>query len=104
VIFRNQGKGTQGEHCEIQLHDVEGAHFPTGSLYHIKRSIYPKIEPEVWFPFQLVAQGRNCLVRINGDTVLEYDQLENLAEGPIELQAHAPGKWTEFRDILIKRL
>ena len=89
---------------EIQLHDVEGAHYPTGSLYHLKRSIYPKIEPEVWFPFQLIVKDRTCIVRINGDTVLEYDQLDNLAEGSIELQAHAPGTWTEFKQIKVKRI
>ena len=89
---------------EIQLHDVEGAHFPTGSLYFHKRATYPKIEPEVWFPFQLIVRDRTCLVRINGDTVLEYDQLENLNEAPIQLQQHAPGKWTEYKQILVKRI
>ena len=43
-------------------------------------------------------------MRINGDTVLEYDRLENLDEGNIELQAHAPGMWTEFKQIRVKRL
>lgn len=104
ILFRTSGQGLSGRHYEIQLHDVEGAHYPTGSLYSFKRSVYPKIEPEVWFPFQLVAQGKNCLVRINGDTVLEYDQLETLDEGNIELQAHAPGMWTEFKQIRVKRL
>ena len=89
---------------EIQLHDVEGAHYPTGSLYSYKRSLYPKIEPEVWFPFQLIVKDRNCVVRVNGDTVLEYDRLENLDEGPIQLQAHAPGTWTEFKHIQVKRI
>jgi hypothetical protein len=104
ILFRTSGQGLGGRHYEIQLHDVEGAHYPTGSLYGFKRSVYPKIEPEVWFPFQLLVQGKNCLVRINGDTVLEYDQLEILDEGNIELQAHAPGMWTEFKDIRVKRL
>jgi hypothetical protein len=104
ILFRTSGQGLRGRHYEIQLHDVEGAHYPTGSLYSFKRSVYPKIEPEVWFPFQLVVQGKNCLVRINGDTVLEYDRLENLEEGNIELQAHAPGMWTEFKQIRAKRL
>ncbi len=104
ILFRTTGHGLGGVHYEIQLHDVEGAHYPTGSLYSFKRSIYPKIEPEVWFPFQLVVKGKDCLVRINGDTVLEYDRLENLDEGSIELQAHAPGMWTEFKQIRIKRL
>jgi hypothetical protein len=101
VMFRG---GEKVRRYEIQLHDVEGAHYPTGSLYSIKRATYPKIEAEKWFPFQLIVQDRRCLVRINGDTVLEYDQLENLTEGPIELQAHAPGRWTEFKDIRVKRL
>jgi hypothetical protein len=101
VMFRG-GAGVR--RYEVQLHDVEGAHYPSGSLYSFKRAIYPKIEPEVWYPFQLVVRDRTCLVRINGDTVLEYDQLQNLAEGPIELQAHAPGKWTEFKQIQVRRL
>jgi hypothetical protein len=102
VFFRSVPKGARG--YEIQLHDVEGAHYATGSLYTLKRAAYPRIKPEEWFLFQLVAQGPNCLVRINGDTVLEYDKLDNLAAGRIELQAHDPGKWIEYKQIKIRRL
>jgi hypothetical protein len=104
VLFRTSGQGLSGRHYEIQLHNVEEAHFPTGSLYYFKRSIYPKIEPEEWFPFHLIVQGSRCLVRINGDTVCEYDRLENQEEGHIELQAHRPGYWTEFKQIRVKPL
>ena len=104
VLFRSDAKGPKGVHYEIQLHDVEGAHYPTGSLYHYKRSIYPRIEAEKWWLCQMVVKDRQCLVRINGENVLEYDQLENLAEGPIELQAHAPGTWTEFKQVRVRRL
>lgn len=104
VLFRTAGEGSRSRHYEIQLHDVEGAHFPTGSLYHYKRAAYPRIEAEKWWPMQLLVKDRYCMVRINGDTVLEYDKLENLEEGPIELQAHAPGRWTEYKRILVKRL
>jgi hypothetical protein len=104
VLFRTSGQGLSGRHYEIQLHNVEDSHFPTGSLYYFKRSVYPKIEPEVWFPFHLIVQGSRCSVMINGDTVCEYDRLENLEEGSIELQAHRPGYWTEFKQIRIKRL
>jgi len=104
VLFRTSGQGLSGRHYEIQLHNVEEAHFPTGSLYYCKRSIYPKIEPEKWFPFHLIVQGSRCLVRINGDTVCEYDRLENQEEGHIELQAHRPGYWTEFKQIRVKPL
>ena len=104
VLFRTSGQGLSGRHYEIQLHNVEEAHFPTGSLYYFKRSVYPKIEPEEWFPFHLIVEGNRCLVRINGDTVCEYDRLENLEKGSIELQAHRPGYWTEFKQIRIKPL
>jgi hypothetical protein len=104
VLFRTSGQGLSGRHYEIQLHDVEEAHFPTGSLYYFKRSIYPKIEAGHWFPFHLIVKDNWCLVRVNGDTVCEYDRLENLEEGSIELQAHRPGYWTEFRGIRVKPL
>jgi hypothetical protein len=52
----------------------------------------------------MVVKDAYCMVRINGDTVLEYDKLDNLEEGLIELQAHAPGRWTEFKHIRIKRI
>ena len=65
-----------GRRYEIQLHDVEGAHYPTGSLYSVKRAIYPRIEPEQWWLFQLRVKDNTFVVRFNGDTVLEYDRLE----------------------------
>jgi len=102
ILFRTDGKGLSARHYEIQLHDVEGAHYPTGSLYSFKRAIYPRIEAGQWYLLQLVAKDANCRVRINGETVLEYAELENREPGHIELQAHQPGRWTEFKDIRIK--
>ncbi len=102
VFFRSVPQGARG--YEIQLHDVEGAHYATGSLYTLKRAAYPRIAPEQWFLFQLVVQGPTCLVRINGDTVLEYDRLDNLSAGRIELQAHDPGKWIEYKEMRVRRL
>ncbi|MBI4902314.1 MAG: DUF1080 domain-containing protein [Acidobacteria bacterium] len=103
IVFRSSGGGTRAQrHYEIQLHDVEGAHFPTGSLYHFKRASYPRIEAEKWWLYQMVVRDRNVVVRINGENVLEYDQLENTEEGAIELQAHQTGSWTEFKNFQIK--
>jgi 3-keto-disaccharide hydrolase len=106
IMFRSipGSQGGRRESYEIQLHDVEGAHYATGSLYSIKRAIYPRIEPEKWFLFQLIVQGSRCLVRINGETVLEYDGLQNVEAGRIELQAHDPGRWIEYKQIKIRRL
>ena len=106
IMFRSipASQGGRSRSYEIQLHDVEGAHYATGSLYSIKRASYPRIEPEKWFLLQLVVQDRRCLVRINGDTVLEYEGLENVEPGRLELQAHDAGKWIEYKQIKVRRL
>ena len=104
VQFRCVGEGAKRKLYEIQLHDVEEAHFPTGSLYYYKRAIYPRIEPEKWFFLQLVVKDRYCMVRVNGDTILEYDKLDHLEEGRIEMQAHSLGRWLEYKHVRIKRI
>jgi len=104
VLFRTSGQGSRGRHYEIHLHDVEGAHYPAGSLYSYKRGLYPKIEADKWWLLQMRVKDATCLVRINGETVLEHDRLENLEEGPIELQAHDTGRYTEYKQIQVRRI
>ncbi len=104
VLFRADGKGSTGRRYEIQLHDVEGAHYPTGSLYSVKRGIYPRIAAGEWWLFQMRVKDAGCLVRINGETVTEYEGLDNLEPGPIGLQAHDAGRWTEFKQVLVRRI
>jgi hypothetical protein len=104
VLFRTSGEGSRGRHYEIQLHDVEGAHYPTGSLYTLKRALYPRIEPDKWWLLQMGVKDNRCWVRINGETVMEYARLENLEEGPIELQAHDAGRYTQYKQILVRRI
>jgi hypothetical protein len=105
VLFRSAGRGlTPDKHYEIQLHPVEEAHFPTGSLYHLKRARYPRIEDERWFLFELWVQGRSARVRVDGETVMEYSELTILNEGFIELQAHRQGYWLEFKHVRVRRL
>ena len=101
ILFRS---GSPGRSYEIQLHDVEGAHYPTGSLYSIKRAAYPRIEAETWYPVQVIVKDRGVVVRVNGDTVLEYDRLDRVEEGIFQLQAHDLGKWTEFKEIRLRRI
>lgn len=104
IVFRSEGKGTRGRSYEIQLHNVEGAHFPTGSLYHYRRARYPRIEDERWWLLQLIVQDRTVVVRVNGETILDYSKLENLDAGVIELQAHHEGTWCEFKRLQVRSL
>lgn len=103
VLFRAEGSGSK-PHYEIQLHDVEGAVYPTGSLYGIKRAKYIHIPPESWYLFQLFVKGRRVVVRVGGETVTEYDALDRDGDGHILLQAHQLGRWIEYKDIRVRPL
>ncbi|MFN3322017.1 MAG: DUF1080 domain-containing protein [Bryobacteraceae bacterium] len=102
IMFRCRSRERHPEDYEIQIHDVEGAVYPTGSLYGYKRAAYPRIEPEKWYLLQLIVLGSDCLVRINGETVTEYHGLQNLEPGRIMLQAHQNNRWVEYKQIRIK--
>lgn len=104
VLFRGGADG-KDERYEIQVHDVEGAVYPTGSLYGFERAKpYPRIKPEEWYLMQLYVQGARCVVRINGETVVDYKKLERTGAGTILLQAHQKGKWIEYKGVRVKRL
>ncbi|MFN0103414.1 MAG: DUF1080 domain-containing protein [Bryobacteraceae bacterium] len=103
VLFRSEGSGPK-PHYEIQLHDVEGAVYPTGSLYGLRRAKYPHIPPEAWYLFQLFVKDRRVIVRINGETVTDYDALDRTGDGHILLQAHQAGRWIEYKDIRVRPL
>jgi hypothetical protein len=103
ILYRCD-RDREKRHYEIQIHDVEDAVYPTGSLYHFQRAKYPRIQPEQWYLLQLVAQGKDCLVRINGETVMEYHAMDNLAPGHIMIQAHQRDRWIEYKRIRIKNL
>ncbi|MBI4890088.1 MAG: DUF1080 domain-containing protein [Acidobacteria bacterium] len=105
IIFRSAGKGTDPRFgYEIQLHPVEEAHYPTGSLYHFKRARYPRIQDEKWFLFDLIVQGRDVTVRVDGDTIMEYSGLPRTEAGFIELQTHREGFWIEFKHLRVQKL
>jgi len=102
IIFRGAAD-VKGDHYEIQLHDVEGAVYPTGSLYGYARAKpYPRIAPEQWYLFQLIVQGSRCIVRVDGETVVDYPSLAWVGAGRIMLQAHQMGKWIEYRRIRVR--
>lgn len=104
ILFRG-GEDGKAPHYEIQVHDVEGAVYPTGSLYGLERAKpYPRVRPEEWFLFQLVVKGKRCVVRIQGETVVNCDKLERAEAGTLLIQAHQKGSWIEYKDLRVVRL
>jgi len=104
ILFRGGNEATDPRY-EIQIHDVEGAVYPTGSLYGLERAKpYPRIHPEEWFLFQLFVKGKQCIVRINGETVVNCAKLDRTTPGTILIQAHQKGSWIEYKSLRVKAL
>jgi len=52
----------------------------------------------------LIVKGKDCLVRINGENVVEYHELENLNPGRIMLHAYQNGGRIEYKQVRSKLL
>ena len=62
-------------------------------------------QPGEWNDFEIVAQGSNFTVRLNGELVNEATDYENAyPEGHVGLQNHFNGYRVQFRNLRIKRL
>lgn len=90
---------------EIQIEDIADSNNPTGSIYDwTKASGVLPFTPGEWYPLQIHVQGPHCVVRVNGVTVAEADDLPIVRPGPIALQMHSAGKKICFKDIRVRRL
>jgi hypothetical protein len=104
VLFRG-GNDAREPRYEIQIHDVEGAVYPTGSLYGLERARpYPRVVPEEWFLFQLYVKGKHCVVRVNGETVVDCQKLDRTTAGTILIQAHQKGSWIEYKKLRVRSI
>ena len=55
-------------------------------------------------PYDSTQPDRAAVDALSGDTVLEFDQLEFPTPGPIALQAHSDGRWTQYKQIKVRRI
>lgn len=90
---------------EIQIEDIADSNNPTGSIYDWSKAsgLLPFV-PGEWYPMQIHVEGASCVVRVNGVTVAEADDLAKVRPGPIALQMHSSGKAIRFKDIRVRRL
>jgi hypothetical protein len=104
IFFRwNQLKGGDRGN-EIQLENLPDSPHPTGSLYNIVRANQPYFLDEQWFPVQIRVQDTKVVVRVNGETTVDYDGLDIVRHGRISLQMHKDGSWMDWKDLKIKIL
>ncbi|MCI0665376.1 MAG: DUF1080 domain-containing protein [Acidobacteria bacterium] len=102
---------------EVQLNSSPTEARKTGSLYAVVELDKSLVDETQWFKVSLTVKGKQIVVRLNGQVVVDYtepDQLVrppdrvgrklNPAGGAIALQAHDPGSTFYFKDIRIRPL
>jgi len=102
VFFRWSSEEDRGR--EIQIFTNPDANHQTGSIYGLKRASHLPARDGEWFPLQIIVKGSRCIVRINGETVVDYDGLQTVRPGHIALQMHKDDSTIWFKDIRAKRL
>jgi len=102
VFFRWNNEKDRG--YEIQIFDNPDSNHQTGSLYGIARASHMPVRCGEWYPMQIIVKGPRCIVRLNGETVVDYDKLETIRPGHIALQMHKDNSSIWFRDLRVKRL
>lgn len=104
IFFRWNNLKDRDRGYEIQIENVPDSPHPTGSLYNIVRAIQPRYDVGEWFPMQIRVEGKHVVVRVNGETTVDYEGLDLVRPGHIALQMHFDGKWMDWKGIKIKPL
>ena len=107
--FLNEGWPNKG--YEAQVNNTQGDPKKTGGLYNVKDNFEAPAKDNEWFEYEIVVQGKRIEVKINGKTITDYTEPENLhrperqlSSGTFALQAHDPGSKVYYRDLKVKRL
>ena len=100
---------------EVQVNNSQEDWRRTGSLYGIQDIKEVHVNDNVWYTESITVKDRLVTISINGKTVVEYDEPENvkreqgnegrvLSSGTFALQGHDPKSKVYFKNIMVKPL
>lgn len=100
VTFNASGRNPG---TEVQCFNCPDSTNPTGSLYDIAPADRIVSQDGVWFLLQILVDGPNAMVLVNGQKVSQTDQLKPPYEGTIGFQQHTPGGHIEYRGARLRQ-
>ena len=106
IFLRGSPDLKQHRGFEVQIYSPVDSVYPTGSIYSKQRARISADYEDRWFLLQIRVEGSRCAVRLDGETVAEYDKLSgrDLQPGRIGLQIHMENASVEFRDLRVRPL
>lgn len=99
---------------ECQVNNTHSDWKKTGSLYDVVNISKSPAQDNKWYTEEIIVQGRKVTVKVDGQTVLEYNEpigaqpgpqfTRKLASGTFALQAHDPKSVIRYKNIRVKKL
>lgn len=113
TVFQETGWPNKG--YEVQVNQSHGDWRKTGSLYSFNDVKEVFVKDGEWYTEHIIVNGDQVTVKINGKTVMEYDESEDknrpanagekkIDRGTFALQAHDPESVIYYRSVKVKIL
>lgn len=112
TAYQETGWPKAGFECQVNVTHSDWK--KTGSLYDVVNLGYTPAKDNQWWTQHITVKGNKVTVKIDGITVLEYNEpagsqagaefKRKISEGTFALQAHDPKSVVLFKNIRVKRL
>jgi hypothetical protein len=110
TAYQEKGFPRAGIECQVNVSHTDW--IKTGSLYGLVNIGLTPAKDNQWWTQHIIVRGRKVTVKIDGKTVLEYNEPavsptgrgKILGEGTFALQAHDPKSIIHYKNIRVKRL
>src|SRR5690349_16167984 len=110
-----QQGGWPSKGYEVQVNNSHTDWRRTGSLYAIQDVKEVYVKDNEWYTEEIIVEGKKVTTKINGKTVVEYTEPDNvqrsggmeqrvLSSGTFALQGHDPNSKVYYRNIQVKIL
>lgn len=110
--YQESGWPRAGFECQVNV--TQGDWIKTGSLYGLVNMGLTPAKDNQWWTQHIIVKGNQVTVKIDGKTVLEYNEpagaqpgkdfMRKIDEGTFALQAHDPKSVVRYKNIRVKRL
>ncbi len=96
---------------EAQVNNTQGDPKKTGGLYAVQDNFKAPVKDDEWFDYEIIVRDKHIVVKINGDTISDYTEPDDLnrpnrqlSNGTFALQAHDPNSKVYYKDLFVKPL
>ncbi len=110
--FQESGWPKTGFECQVNVSQTDW--IKTGSLYGLVNMALTPARDNMWWTQHIIVKGRTVTVKIDGKTVLEYNEppgsqagkdfSRKLDQGTFAFQAHDPKSVIRYKNVRVKRL